>query len=136
MKIRRKAVQPMKNNERNQGGFTLIEIMIALTVLALVVAAVAQALAQSLALAHRIKEETTLSLLAQSKMAEIESAKEMPLSDRGNFTGDYSQYAWQVTVSEIDFATLQKVEVTVRNTLSDKSAGYCLSSFQYRDEKS
>ncbi|OPY87509.1 MAG: hypothetical protein A4E72_01474 [Syntrophus sp. PtaU1.Bin208] len=127
----------MKNNGRSQGGFTLIEIMIALTVLALVVAAVAQALAQSLALAHRIKEETTLSLLAQSKMAEIESAKEIPVADRGHFSGDYSHYVWQVTVSESSLSTLQKVEVTVMDALSsDKSGGYTLSSFLCKDETS
>lgn len=127
-------MMPMKLRGSSQGGFTLIETMIALTILALVVSAVAQALAQSLAMAHRIKTETTLALLAQSKMAEVESSRELPVSDRGRFPGDFSQYAWQVTVSEGGFPQLQRVEVTVTNSFSDKTEGYRLSSFQYRDE--
>ncbi len=125
---------PRKRSGRSQRGFTLIETMIALTILALVVSAVAQALAQSLAMAHRIKTETTLALLAQSKMAEVESSRELPVSDRGRFPGDFSQYAWQVTVREGGFPQLQKVEVTVTDSLSGKTESYRLSSFQYRDE--
>jgi len=121
---------------KNQRGFTLIEMMIALTILALVVAAVAQAMAQSLTLAHRIKKETTLSLLAQSKMAEIESAEEVPVSDRGNFTGEFSHYAWQVTVTESGLSPLHKVEVTVMDTLAEKSDHFTLSSFLCKDETS
>ena len=128
--------KPMNRNGKKQGGFTLIEMMIALTILAIVVAAVAQALAQSLSLAHRIKKETTLSLLAQSKMAEIESAREMPVSDRGTFSGEFSHYAWQVTVSDSGLSSLQKVEVTVRDTLADKADSFTILSFQCRDETS
>jgi general secretion pathway protein I len=126
----------MTRTGKDQSGFTLIEMMIALTILALVVAAVAQALAQSLTLAHRIKQETTLSLLAQSKMAEIESAKEAPVSDRGNFSGEFSQYVWQVNVKESGLSTLQKVEVTVVDTLSKKAESFSLSSFLCKDETS
>jgi len=126
----------MNHNGKKQRGFTLIEMMIALTILALVVAAVSQALAQSLSLAHRIKEETTLSLLAQSKMAEIEAAKEISGSDRGNFSGNFSQYAWQVIVRESGIPTLKKVEVTVKNTLAEKSESFHLTSLLCRGETS
>jgi len=138
LKTREKVNQkkPMTCKGKNQRGFTLIEMMIAMTILALVVAAVAQALAQSLTLAHRIKKETTLSLLAQSKMAEIESAKEVPVSDRGNFTGELSHYTWQVTVTESGLSALHKVDVTVMDTLAEKSDHFTLSSFLYKDETS
>jgi general secretion pathway protein I len=128
--------QPLAGTGKNTKGFTLIEMMIALTILALVVAAVAHALSQGLALAHRIKKETTLSLLAQSKMAEIESARVTAGSGRGNFSGNFSQYSWQVTVSESGIPSLKKVEVTVMDTLAEKSAGFHLSSFQCKDETS
>jgi len=131
-----KQLQTMTGTGNNKQGFTLIEMMIALTILALVVAAVAQALSQSLTLAHWIKKETTLSLLAQSKMAEIESAKETAVSDRGHFDGDFSHYAWQVVVKDSGIPTLKKVEVTVMDTLSHKSESFHLSSFQCKDEAS
>lgn len=126
----------MIGKEKNTKGFTLIEMMIALTILALVVAAVAHALSQSLALAHRIKKETTLSLLAQSKMAELEAAGSNAVSGRGNFSGNFSQYSWQVTVRDSSIPSLKKVEVTVMDTLAEKSAGFHLSGFQCKDEKS
>lgn len=120
----------------NAKGFTLIEMMIALTILALVVAAISHALSQSLGLAHRIKKETTLSLLAQSKMAEIEAVKGPVGSDRGTFGGNFSQYAWQVIVRESGIPTLKKVEVTVKDTLAEKSDSFHLSSLQCMDETS
>jgi len=126
----------MIETRKNARGFTLIEMMIALTILALVVAAVSHSLSQSLAMAHRIKKETTLSLLAQSKMAEIEAAKEISGSDRGNFSGNFSQYAWQVIVRESGIPTLKKVEVTVKNTLAEKSESFHLTSLLCRGETS
>jgi len=126
----------MIETRKNARGFTLIEMMIALTILALVVAAVSHSLSQSLAMAHRIKKETTLSLLAQSKMAEIEAAKEISSSDRGNFSGNFSQYAWQVIVRESGIPTLKKVEVTVKNTLAEKSESFHLTSLLCRGETS
>jgi len=126
----------MIETRKNARGFTLIEMMIALTILALVVAAVSHALSQSLAMAHRIKKETTLSLLAQSKMAEIEAAKELVGSDRGHFSGNFSQYAWQVVVRESGIPTLKKVEVTVKDTLAEKSEGFHISSLQCKGEPS
>jgi len=126
----------MIETRKNARGFTLIEMMIALTILALVVAAVSHSLSQSLAMAHRINKETTLSLLAQSKMAEIEAAKEISSSDRGNFSGNFSQYAWQVIVRESGIPTLKKVEVTVKNTLAEKSESFHLTSLLCRGETS
>lgn len=124
----------MMGTEKSEKGFTLIEMMIALTVLALVVTAVSHALSQSLALAHRIKKETTLSLLAQSKMAEIEAAKEPAGSDHGHFGGNFSQYAWQVSVRGSGIPNLKKVEVTVMDTLSEKSERFRLSSLLCKEE--
>ncbi len=126
----------MNHQRKNTGGFTLIEMMIALTVLALVVAAVSQTLSQSLALAYRIKEGTTLSLLAQSKMAEIEAAEEITVSSRGRFDGNFSQYAWQVEVLNSSIPALNRVTVTVMDTLAKKPERFSLSSVQYKDEAS
>ena len=134
LKIWSEAGQTMMKTGKRQKGFTLIEMMIALTVLALVVAAVSHALSQSLAMAHRIKKDTTLSLLAQSKMAEIEAAEEGAASDHGNFGGNFSQYGWQVSVRGSGIPTLKKVEVTVWDTLSEKRESFRLTSLQYREE--
>ncbi len=126
----------MNPQRKNTRGFTLIEMMIALTVLALVVAAVSQTLSQSLALAHRIKEGTTLSLLAQSKMAEIDAAEEITVSNQGRFDGNFSQYAWQVEVRDSSISALKVVTVTVMDTLAKKPERFSLSSFQVKDEAS
>jgi general secretion pathway protein I len=57
---------------------------------------------QSIGLASEAKFNTTATLLAQSKMAELEARKERGLrSDSGDFGEDFPGYTWQMRVSDV-----------------------------------
>ena len=58
---------------RENSGFTLLEVMIAMAIIAIALVAVFGSQSQSLSLANEAKFSTTAALLAQSKMAEIET---------------------------------------------------------------
>ena len=97
-------------------GFTLLEVMIAMAILAITLVVVFQSQSQSISMAGRARFETTASFLAQSKMAEIESANpENVVSDSGNFGDDFPYYSWQVDVTETEIELLKKIEVKVVN---------------------
>ena len=97
-------------------GFTLLEVMIAMAILATTLVVVFQSQSQSVSMAGRARFETTASLLAQSRMAEIEAANpENVVSDNGDFGDDFPDYSWQVDVTETELESLKKIEVKVVN---------------------
>jgi general secretion pathway protein I len=83
-------------------GFTLLEVMVALAIIATALTAVLGSQSQSVSLAGESKFNTTAPLLAQFKMAQIDSAKPEALaSDSGDFGEDFPGYTWQIDVRDV-----------------------------------
>ena len=83
-------------------GFTLLEVMVAVALLAIALTAVLGSQSQSVSLASEAKFNTTAALLAQSKMAEVEVEDAEDLtSDSGDFGEDFPGYTWQMTASSV-----------------------------------
>jgi general secretion pathway protein I len=78
-------------------GFTLLETMISLSIIAIALTVLLTSQSQSLSLGGEAKFITTASLLAQDKMAEIEAmdVKEL-MSDSGDFGDDFPGYRWEI----------------------------------------
>lgn len=97
-------------------GFTLLEVMIAMAILAIVLVAVFQSQSQSLSMAGRSRFLTVASLLAQSRMTEIETmGPDRITSSSGDFGDDYPDYAWRVELTDTVIDTMKKVTVRVIN---------------------
>jgi general secretion pathway protein I len=91
-------------------GFTLLEVMIAMAIIAIALVAVFGSQSQSVSLANEAKYNTTAALLAQSKMAEIETMNPKDLvSGSGDFGEDFPDYHWDLTVSDIAFPGAQEI---------------------------
>ena len=87
-----------------QGGFTLLEVMVAVAIIAIALTALLGSHSQSVSLAGESKFYTTASLLAQRKMAELELAGFDDLvSDGGDFGEEFPGYRWEVKVDQADF---------------------------------
>ncbi|HOD29150.1 MAG TPA: type II secretion system minor pseudopilin GspI [Syntrophales bacterium] len=97
-------------------GFTLLEVMIAMAILAIALVAAFQSQSQSISMSGQARFLTTASLLAQGKMAELEALRpESVANDSGDFGEDYPDYAWQVEVADTGQESLRKIRLTVRN---------------------
>ncbi|HQP12228.1 MAG TPA: type II secretion system protein [Candidatus Omnitrophota bacterium] len=80
----------------SKSGFTLLEVMIAMAILAIALVAVFQSQSQSLSLENQSKFSTTAALLAQGKMAELEAADPRDVrSGSGDFGDEFPDYAWK-----------------------------------------
>jgi len=102
-------------------GFTLLEVMIAVTIIAIVLVAVFGSQSQSLSLANDAKFNTVAALLAQRKIAEVEMEDSLDVSSiSGDFGEDFPEYQWELNVSEVllpgieGLEFLKQVDVTVR----------------------
>lgn len=90
--------------ERGNNGFTFIEVMVALVIIAIALTSVLGMQSQSVSLAGEARFYTTASLLAQGKMAEIE-VKDLETfsSDSGDFGEELPGYTWRVEVRDVYF---------------------------------
>jgi general secretion pathway protein I len=114
----------MKYFWKNVGaqGFTLLEVLVAVAILAIAMVAILKANVQSLETLTKSRETNTASLLAASKLAEIEAVGVENWSEmRGDFAEDYPDYTWEVETSSTEVEGLVRVVVTVQRgeTTSD-----------------
>ena len=104
----------MMDNSRRQKrkpfGFTLLEVMVAMAIIAIALTAVLGSQSQSVSLASEAKFNTTAPLLAQSKIAEIEVAEQDDLAGgSGDFGEDFPGYTWEFSVEDIVFEDPENV---------------------------
>lgn len=101
---------------RRQKGFTLLEVMLAMTILAIALVAVYQSQRQSLAMTARANFLTDAALLAQGRMAQVDAMNMLELANAGgDFGDDYPQYRWELTVLDTEIPFLKRIELTVKN---------------------
>ena len=83
-------------------GFTLLEVMVAVAIIAIALTALLGSQSQSVSYANSAKFETMAALLAQKKMSEMVIQDPASLtSANGDFGDDYPGYTWEATVSDV-----------------------------------
>jgi general secretion pathway protein I len=114
-----------RNNKKRKSdgcsGFTLLEVMIAMSIIAIVLVSVFTLQAQTARMSFETQFQATAPLLAQRKMAEIEtSLSEQSGEGSGNFGEEFPAYSWNSSVEEIESETLgsiakdmKKIDVTI-----------------------
>jgi len=122
----------LKVKVNSSSGFTLLEVMIAMAILAIALVAVFQSQSQSISMAGQARFATTASLLAQSKMAEVETMDPGEINaDSGDFGDDFPDYSWKVDVTETQVENVKKIEVTVTNERMTLNNSYRLALYRY-----
>jgi general secretion pathway protein I len=116
-------------------GFTLLEVMIAVALIAIALTTLLGSQSQSVSFANSAKFETMAALLAQSKMSEVTMQKAGALtSDNGDFGEDYPGYAWAVDVSEIAIPGIDNISDYLKQIDLEVTWGvfsYNLRLYQY-----
>ncbi|MBK6600631.1 MAG: type II secretion system minor pseudopilin GspI [Betaproteobacteria bacterium] len=100
---------------RAGGGFTLVEILVALAVIAVALAAGMRALAQSTNSATLLKQRTLALWIAQNQLAVAQLATNGPAlgARAGEAVQAGGRFVWRETVSGTPNAAFRKIEVTV-----------------------
>lgn len=95
--------------------FTLIEVLVALAIVAVALAAGMRALAQSADGATSLKMRTLALWVAQNRLAQAQLADPWP--SRGTSSGDETQagvrLAWRQTVTDTPNPAFRKIEIVV-----------------------
>ncbi|MCB1746930.1 MAG: type II secretion system minor pseudopilin GspI [Gammaproteobacteria bacterium] len=118
---------------RPQGGFTLLEVMAALAVVAFAVAALWRGLAQGTALTQALPERTAARWVAQNRLALREAAGGWPSTRTANGTEqiDGRVWYWREIIEQSEEALLRRVTVEVR-AAADGAPLFALSGYLAR----
>ena len=109
-----------KRSDRS-GGFTLIEVMVALAIVGLSLGAVAASVSQMVDAATTMRERTYGSWIGQNKIAELRLANVVPEVSDTSGELEYAgiEWAWRANISETGVENLFRVDVTVSYPGSD-----------------
>ena len=106
---------------RSSTGFTLLEIIVATSIIAIVLVSIYGMHTQTISMNFISRFQTTAPMLAKQVLTKIETKPVDDLvDDSGDFGKEYSDYKWQVSVKEVESEALgeiakdlKQIEVTV-----------------------
>lgn len=127
----------------SHNGFTLLEVMVAVAIMAIAFVTLIGSQSQSVSIAARTRFAVTSALLAQQKLTEIEASDFDDINaDSGDFE-NYPGYRWQAEVSELSedevgiegaSGMLKKVDLVV-SLGDDEDQSYTVRTIIMQNEK-
>lgn len=123
--------------QESQAGFTLLEVMVAVSIMAIVLTAVYRMHFQSILMHNDARFYTFAPLLAQSRLAnfELESLKEQT-NAAGDFGDSFTDYKWSLSIEDVESEALgdtakdlKKVDITV--SLNNDESSYSLRAYRF-----
>ena len=106
---------------KQERGFTLLEVLIALMVISISLLAIAGEMINMLNAANTMQERTYASWIAHNKVTEMRLANVVPEVSTSSGELDYAnrEWAWRAVVSETGVENLFRVDVTISNPGGD-----------------
>ena len=129
------------DRRRRLSGFTLLEVMVALGIMAIVLTSVYRLQAQTLSMSLESRFYAQAPLLARSALTRYEETarrEQRPLAtDQGDFGREFPGYAWKITVDEAPSETLgadisrdlKRIQVLV--TLNQGQFAYAVRTYRF-----
>ncbi|MBI5118602.1 type II secretion system minor pseudopilin GspI [Candidatus Poribacteria bacterium] len=97
-------------------GFTLLEVMVALSIVAVALVTLLGTHMMSLDLARKNKEQTLTALLARQKMEEaLTTSFDTLAEDSGDFAPAHPEYKWELEVEKAETENLKKVKIIIKH---------------------
>jgi len=117
-------------------GFTLLEVMAAVSIMAIVLTAVYRLHSQTISMSSSVRFYTNAPMLTQRTMSEVEIK---PDDFQGNSSGDYGEefpgYVWSVQVEDVESEELgeaakdlKRIDVSI--TLNDGEFNYSFRTYR------
>ena len=120
---------------RRQRGFTLVEVLVALAVLAIALAALMRAMGQAVDITASLRDHDEALWVAQNRYAEHQMQRDWPPVDTvdGDAEMGGKTWYWREQVSTTPEPKLRRIEITVRREADSKAAaaklvGYLLNT--------
>lgn len=102
-------------------GFTLVEVLVALAVLAIALAAIMRSLGQAIDTTATLRDRNMAMWVAQNRLAEHDMRRDWPAVDTidGDTEMGGERWFWREQVSTTPEAEIRRIEITVRRVPDD-----------------
>jgi general secretion pathway protein I len=116
-------------------GFTLLEVMVSLSIIAIVLVSIIRLQGQTISMSESIRFYTIAPMLAQSRMSEITlDPFNTDASSSGDFGDDYPGYTWKSQVEELNINIEESPEIDLKKVdifvvLNDGELQFPLSQY-------
>lgn len=112
-------------------GFTLIEVIVALTIIAVAMAAIISAASATVYNATGLQERTFAHWVAMNKLTELQIMKQWPAPHKtdGSTLMAEHEWFWSMDVTDTADKTVRKVEIAVRANENDENSLVNLTGF-------
>ena len=107
---------------RAAAGFTLIEVVVALAIVAIGMAAVLSTLSASADTAYYLRDKTFAEWIALNRIAQVRLSGQLPGTGRSDGELDYAgrHWRWQQDVSDLGFPGIYRIDVEVQQADTPK----------------
>ena len=106
---------PKRKRHRHSPGFTLLEVMVSVAIIAIVLVSIIRLQGQTISMNDTIRFYTIAPILANSKIAEIEyKPSEFTLTSSGDFGDTYPGYTWKAEIEEMKIDVMESPELTLK----------------------
>jgi general secretion pathway protein I len=118
-------------------GFTLMEVMVALAVVAIALTAIYRMHTQTLFMDARGRFDTVAAMLARQKLSDIDTANLKDLtSDSGDFGNAHSGFTWRIQSENVlsdllkeDGPTLKRITLTI--SFNEDASLFTLTTYRH-----
>jgi general secretion pathway protein I len=125
-----------KQRSYSEPGFTLLEVMVAMSIIAIALTSVFHVQFQTIIMNNNARFDINAPLLARSRMARIEtSLEDIPEEEKGDFGENYPGYSWHHIIEDVESENLgeasnrlKKIEVIV--SLNDDEYVYRINAYR------
>ncbi|NOQ77639.1 MAG: type II secretion system minor pseudopilin GspI [Methylococcaceae bacterium] len=117
-----------------QQGLTLIEVMVAVAILAFALSALVRMTGESANTLSYLEKKTYAQWVATNQLNEIESSLTWPAVGRsqGQETMGSLPLHWEMKVSNTESADLRRLDISVKQERQDEHPVYKLTAFSHR----
>jgi general secretion pathway protein I len=124
-------VPSARRSTGGQRGFTLIEVIIALTIIAVGLAAIISAASATVYNAAGLQERTFAHWVAMNKLTEMQVMQEFPAARKttGSTLMAEHEWFWTMDVTDTEDENVRKVEIAVRTNEEDENSLVNLTGF-------
>jgi general secretion pathway protein I len=112
LEVRIKTPNSQLRTPNSDGGFTLLEVMIALSIVAGVIITVLTTLNYQLGIVNDSRDVVIATILGKSLTGKI-GLSSLAEKKEGNFGSEYPEFSWGLNLKDTQFKTLKHMDVKV-----------------------
>lgn len=108
---------------RRHRGFTLVEVLVALAVLAIALAAILHTIGQAIDATTTLRDRSIALWVAQNRLAEHRMRRDWPAPDTTNGEAEIGgvKWFWREQVVTTPEPNIRRIEITVRHTADSQN---------------